>query len=149
MAVELILLEDVKYLGLAGDVVEVAPGYARNYLLPKNLAKKVSPGALRQIEARREMIEAQRQAKREQSMSLKERIDELEITIQMNAGEDDRLYGSVNENMIADALEKDGISVEARNIIMKDHLKELGAFNVEVKLDHDIVANLKIWVVRA
>jgi large subunit ribosomal protein L9 len=67
----------------------------------------------------------------------------------MNAGEDDRLYGSVNENMIADALEKDGISVEARNIIMKDHLKELGAFNVEVKLDHDIVANLKIWVVRA
>jgi len=149
MAVELILLEDVKYLGLAGEVVEVAPGYARNYLIPKNLAKKVSPGALRQIEARREMIEAQRQADREKSMSLMERINEIEITIQMNAGEDDKLYGSVNENMITDALEKEDIVIEPRNVVMKEHLKELGVFNVDVKLDHDITATVKIWVVRA
>jgi large subunit ribosomal protein L9 len=149
MAVELILIEDVQYLGLAGDVVEVAPGYARNYLIPKNLAKKVSPGALRQIEARREMIEAQRQAELDKAMSLKDKVSGMEITIQMNAGEDEKLYGSVNENMVAQALEKEGIHIEAKNIIMEEHIKELGAFNVDIKLHKDVVSTAKVWVVRA
>ena len=149
MALELILLEDVEDLGKAGDKVNVAPGYARNYLLPKGLAEKLTPGALRQIEARKERIEAQRKDELDNSQALAEKIAKAEITISMQAGEDEKLFGSVNAVMIAEALEAEGISVEHRRIKLADPIKELGVFNVEMKLHTDVIATAKVWVVRA
>lgn len=149
MALELILLEDVEDLGNAGDKINVAPGFARNYLIPKGLAEKVTPGALRQIEARKERIEAHRQEELEKAEALAVKIAETEITISMQAGEDEKLFGSVNSNMIAEVLEAEGITVESRRIKLADPIKELGVFNVEMKLHSDVVATAKVWVVRA
>jgi large subunit ribosomal protein L9 len=149
MAVELILLEDVEDLGKAGDKVNVAPGYARNYLIPQGLAEKVTPGALRQIEARRERIEAKRREELEAAQALAKKIEEAEITIPMQAGEDEHLFGSVTTHIISDALKEQGIEVEHRRIKLEEPIRELGVFNVAVKLHSDVEATAKIWVVRA
>ena len=149
MALELILLEDVEDLGKAGDKVNVAPGYARNYLLPKGLAENVTPGALRQIEARRERIEAKRRQDMEDATALAAKLAETEITIPMQAGDDDQLFGSVTSHLIADALKEQGIEIESRRIKLEVPLKELGVFNVEVKLHSEVDAALKVWIVRA
>jgi len=149
MAVELILLEDVEDLGKAGEKVNVAPGYARNYLLPKGLAEKITPGALRQIEARRERIEAKRKQDLDNASALAAKIAETEITIPMQAGEDDQLFGSVTSHLIADALKEQGIEIESRKIKLEEPLKELGVFSVTIKLHSDVDATAKVWVVRA
>lgn len=149
MAPEFILLEDVEYLGNAGDKVNVAPGYARNYLLPKKLAQKATPGALRIIDARRERIEAKRKDEHDKALALAEKISSSELTIPMQAGEDEKLFGSVNPNMIRDALEAEGIVIESRRVILAEPIRELGMFHVEIKLPHDVSATLKVWVVRA
>lgn len=149
MAIELILLEDVEDLGNAGDKINVAPGFARNFLIPKGLAKKVTPGALRQIEARKERLESHRKEELEKSEALAAKIAATEITIPMQAGEDEKLFGSVNAHLISEALEKEGIEVESRRVKLVDPIKELGVFSVEIKLHSDVVATAKVWVVRA
>ena len=149
MALELMLLEDVEDLGNAGETVNVAPGYARNFLIPKGLAEKVTPGALRQIGARKERLEAHRKDELEKAQALAEKIAKAEITISMQAGEDEKLFGSVSAHMIAEALEAEGLSIEHRRIKLADPIKELGVFNVEVKLHTDVLATAKVWVVRA
>ena len=149
MAVELILIEDVEDLGKAGDKVSVAPGYARNYLLPKKLAEKVTPGALRKIEARREQIEKERAETLAAAQALAAKIAEAEVTIPMQAGEDEHLFGSVNQQVIADALAGLDIDVKAKNIKLAEPIKELGAYKVDIKLHSDVDATLKVWVVRA
>lgn len=148
MVQKLILLEDVEDLGRAGDEIKVAPGYARNYLLPKGLAEKVTPGALRQIEARKERIEAKRKDELELAQALAVKIAETEITIAMQAGEDEKLFGSVNAAKIAEALEAEGISVESRRIKLEESIKELGVFTVDIKLHTDVMATAKFWIVR-
>ena len=149
MAVELILLEDVEDLGKAGQKVNVAPGYARNFLVPKGLAEKVTPGALRQIEARKERILAQRKEELAVAEALAEKIASTEITIPMQAGEDEKLFGSVTATIIAEALQKEGIKIEARKVKLAEPIKELGVFNVDIKLHTDVIATAKVWVVRA
>jgi large subunit ribosomal protein L9 len=146
---KLILLEDVENLGLAGDEVSVAPGYARNYLLPKNLAAKASPGTLRQLAARKEKIEEQRKLEMEKSKVIAASIEKAEITIQMQASEDDQLFGSVTDRVIADKLNEMGIEVDHNQIKLENHIKELGMFDVPVKLHGNVTATAKVWVVRA
>jgi len=148
-SVKLILLEDVDNLGMAGDEVSVAPGYARNYLLPKNLAAKASPGTLRQLEARREKIEEQRKREMEKSKTIAAAIEKAEVTIQMQASDDDQLFGSVTDRVIADKLNEMGIEVSHNQVKLEEHIKELGMFDVPVKLHGDISATAKVWVVRA
>jgi large subunit ribosomal protein L9 len=149
MSVELILLEDVEQLGNAGDEISVADGYARNYLIPKGLAKKLTPGALRQIESRKEKIEAKRKADMEVAKALAAKIAETDITIQMQAGDDEQLFGSVTAHIIADALCEAGLEIEHRKIHLEEPIKELGMFNVEIKLNQEIATTAKVWVVRA
>ena len=149
MAIELILLEDIEDLGKAGDKVNVAPGYARNYLLPQGLAEKITPGALRQIEARRERIEAKRKQELEAAQALAAKIEETEISIPMQAGDDEQLFGSVTTHLIADALKEQGIEVESRKIKLESPIKELGLFNIAIKVHSDVEAAAKVWVVRA
>ncbi len=149
MAPELILLEDVEDLGDAGDKVNVAPGYARNYLLPRNLAQKVTPGALRVIEARKDRINAKRKEEHDKAMTLAEKISSTELTIPMQAGDDEKLFGSVNAIIIRDALAVEGIEIESRRVVLEEPIRELGMFHVQIKLPHDVPASLKVWVVRA
>ena len=134
--VSLILLDDVEKLGLAGDEVHVAPGYARNYLIPRGLAAKATPGTLRLIESRKAIIAARRQQ------------ELAELSIPMQATEDEQLFGSVTNRMIADLLAAQGIKVEHSRIKVEPAIKTLGKFEVDVKLHSDVAAKLSVWVVR-
>ncbi|UDQ99219.1 50S ribosomal protein L9 [Lentisphaerota bacterium WC36G] len=147
-SVKLILLEDVDNLGLAGQEVRVAAGYARNYLIPKDLATKASAGALRRIEARKEQIEAARKKALEAAEALAAKVNEAEVSITMQASEDNVLFGSVTARMIAEKLAEQDINVDHNAIKLDDHIKELGNYEVVVKLHSQVTATVKVWVVR-
>ncbi len=146
---KLILLEDINGLGKAGDTVSVTAGYARNYLLPKKLALKASKGAIRQFEALKEKIEEKRLAEIEKMQVLASKIAELEITISMNVGEDDKLYGSVTSHTIAEEIKKLGVEIDHHKLVLDAPIKELGAFDIDIKLHPEVVAKTRVWVVRA
>jgi large subunit ribosomal protein L9 len=144
-----ILIEDVEELGRAGDVVAVTDGYARNYLLPKKLALRTSKGALRQFEARKEKIEAKRQEGIAKCKAQAANIESLVVNIPMNVGEDNKLYGSVTNHMIAEAIEKHGIKIDQHKISIQTPIKELGTYEVKIKLHSEVSALAKINVVKA
>jgi large subunit ribosomal protein L9 len=146
---KLILLEDVENLGLAGDEVNVAPGYARNFLVPKGLAAKATAGTLRVLAARKEKIEAHRKQELEAAKALAVKLAEADITIPMQASGDDKLFGSVSARNIADKLAELGLHVDHQKFKMEEPLKQLGKFEIEVKLHHDVTPKVKVWVVRA
>ena len=145
--VNLILLDDVEKLGLAGDEVSVAPGYARNYLLPRGLAAKATPGTLRLVESRKAMIAERRAKELADAKALAEKIAQVEISISMQATDDDQLFGSVTARMIADELAKQGYAVEHSQVKVEP-IKTLGSFDVEVRLHAEVAATVKVWVVR-
>lgn len=146
MAKEVILMADVDGLGIEGDIVKVAEGYARNFLLPRNLAAPVSNMARRQLDKHRAEREARLLREREASLSLAEKLDTLSLTLTAKAGPDGKLFGSVGPGDIATALEAQGLKVD-RHKIQTEPLKELGVFDVVVKAGPDVQATLKVWVV--
>ncbi|MFA7231793.1 MAG: 50S ribosomal protein L9 [Victivallaceae bacterium] len=146
---KLVLIEDVENLGKSGDEVSVAPGFARNYLLPNGLATKATAGTLRMIASKKEKVEQNRQIEHENAKTLATKIAETEISIQMQASDDDQLFGSVNARNIAEKMAEAGINVEYQRIKLDEPIKKLGMYTVDVKLHADVVASAKIWVVRA
>ncbi|MBR2911285.1 MAG: 50S ribosomal protein L9 [Lentisphaeria bacterium] len=146
--VSLILLDDVEKLGLAGDEVHVAPGYARNYLIPQGLAAKATPGTLRLIESRKAMIAERRAQALADAKAAAEKLAAVEISIAMQATDDDQLFGSVTSRMVADELNKLGFAVEHSRITIEPAIKTLGGYDVAVKLHAEVSANVKVWVVR-
>ena len=149
MNVKLILLDDVEELGYAGDEVSVAPGYARNFLVPRGLAVKASSAALKQVAARKGKIELHRKDELKKAQDLAAKIAEVEVTIPMQAGEDNQLFGSVTSHMIAEELSKQNINIEYRRIELENPIKELGSYNVNIKVHKEVLASVKVWVVRA
>jgi len=146
--VKLILLEDVENLGLAGAEVNVAVGFARNYLIPGRKAMKASPGVLRQIAARKEKFEEQRRKDFEAMQVLAQKISQVELSIPAQASEDGQLFGSVNERTIAEHLQANGLAVDHHRIKLAEPLKALGMFSVEIKLHPEVTTTVKIWIVR-
>ena len=146
MAKEVILMADVDGLGIEGDIVKVAEGYARNFLLPRKLAAPVSDMARRQLEKHRAEREARIQRDREASMSLVERLETLSLTLTAKAGPDGKLFGSVGPGDVAAALKAQGLEVD-RHKIHLEPIKELGVYDVTVKAGPDIQGTLKVWVV--
>ena len=144
---EVILREHVDNLGRRGDVVKVAAGYARNYLLPRKLALAVTEANKRQIERERKVAEVKDAEERSQAESLAERLAQLEIEIARRVGEHDTLYGSVTSADIAQALEARGFEIEKRRIQLPDPLKALGETTVPVKIHRDVTAQLRVKVV--
>lgn len=145
----LILLQDVEDLGLAGESVHVAPGYGRNYLIPKGLAAPASAVALKQIEAQKEKIEAKRKADLETAQALADKIAAMVIQIPMQASDDNHLFGSVTERMVAEIYAANGVKVEHQRIRMDKHIRSLGEYTINIKLHQEIIANGKIVIVRA
>ncbi len=146
--ISLILLDDVEHLGLAGEEVKVAPGYARNYLIPKKLAAKATPGTLRLIESRKAAIAARRAAELEKAKETAAKLESVEISIPMQATEDDQLFGSVTPRMVAEELKAQGFEIEHSRILIDPPIKLLGSFEVDVKLHAEVTGKVKIWVVR-
>ena len=146
--VTLILLDDVAKLGLAGDEVVVKAGYARNYLIPQGLAAKATPGILRVVESRKAMIAERRAKELADAKALAEKLGQVEISIAMQATEDDQLFGSVTPRMIADELTAQGFEIAHNRITLDPPIKMLGSFEADVKLHSEVAAKVKIWVVR-
>ena len=145
---EIILREDVEKLGQRGDMVKVAAGYARNFLLPRNLAVAAT-------ESNKKIVEQQRQAHLRRDAKLATEAQELgkmmaavSITIRQKAGENDQLFGSVNSNDIAVALEKLGYTIDRKKVHLEEPIKTLGDFQVTVRLHRDVSIDIPVHVVK-
>ena len=145
---EVILREHVDNLGRRGDVVKVAAGYARNYLLPRKLALAVTDANKRQIERERKVAEVREAEEKTQAEALARRLEAIEIEIARRVGENNALYGSVTSADIADCLAEQKIEIDRRKIQLAEPLKQLGDFDVPIKLHRDVTATLKVRVVR-
>lgn len=145
---EVILREDVEKLGARGEVIKVAPGYARNFLLPKRLAVAATD-ANRKIVEQEKQAHVKREAKAQsESQDLAKLLENQTITISQKAGENDQLFGSVTSKDLAEALEKKGFTIDRRKIQLEEPIKHLGDFEVPVRLHREVTTNLKVHVAR-
>jgi len=143
---EVILRQDVDELGLEGDIVKVAKGYARNFLVPNGLALEASPQNMKVLELQRKKIEAKRLKGKEHAEKLKETIGQLVIQIFQKAGDEGKLYGSVTSMDIASYLEAHGIDIDRRKIILDKPIKALGEYTVPVRVYPKVTASVKVIV---
>jgi large subunit ribosomal protein L9 len=144
---KVILTEEIRGLGTRGDVVSVKDGYARNYLLPKNLAREASAGNLKQIEHERRKWNLLAQQEKDVAQKAADKVKGVKITIEKRVGEHGHLFGSVTANEIADALMEKGIEVDKRRIELEQPIKTLGVHDVDVRLHRDVTAQIHVEVV--
>jgi len=145
---KVILRQDFESLGKLGEVVTVKDGYARNYLIPRSIAYRATLSSLRALEEEKKQHDHQEQKKFKDAEKLGGELEKLSVTIPMKVGEDDKLFGSVTSQMIADALKEKGFTVDKRAIDLEEPIKTLGIFEVPVKLHSKVNAKAKVWVVR-
>jgi large subunit ribosomal protein L9 len=145
---EVILREHVDNLGRRGEVVKVAPGYARNFLLPRKLALPVNDGNRKLIERERKVAEVRETEEKVQAEALASRIAGLELSIARRVGDTAQLYGSVTTADLAEALAEKGLEVDRRKIQLDEPVKALGEFTIPVKLHRDVTASLRLHVVK-
>ena len=145
---KVILIEDVQKLGSMGDIVQVKEGYARNYLFPKDLARSATSSNLKLIDdIKRKKTSALTREKKD-AEELREKLSLVSCTISVEAGDDDRLFGSVTSQDIADAFGEEGFSLDKRKIILDETIRKLGVYHVTVKLHPEVSGAVKVWVVR-
>lgn len=145
---QIILQEDVEKLGTRGQVVEVAEGYARNFLLPRNLALPASAGNLKRLEKIRTVLAKKTATEKDQAQKFAEQLNSVVINLVRKAGETDQLFGSVTAADLAQELEKQGHDVDKRRILLEEPIKLLGEYQVTVKLYTDVTAQFKVVVAR-
>ncbi|MDJ0835012.1 MAG: 50S ribosomal protein L9 [Acidobacteriota bacterium] len=144
---EVLLRETVNKLGNRGDVVNVKPGFARNYLLPKKIAVTVTPGNIKQLEIEKRNYERKQLETKSIADEAKAKLEEMEIVITKRAADNGQLFGSVTRQEVAGILNEKGFEIERRKIEM-DHLKELGEYTAKVRLHPEVIAEFKITVNR-
>ena len=144
----IVLKEDIDNLGRRGDIVQVAEGYARNFLLPKGKALPATDGNLKTIEREKRRYHVRVAKEKEEMEALAQRLSGISCTLVRKVGENDQLYGSVTASDIAECLEKEGITVDKRRVQLQDPIRSLGIYNVPVKLHPEVRAEVKVWVVK-
>ena len=145
---KVILRQDFAQLGHIGDVVDVKDGYGRNFLIPRNIAYLATESSIQQLEEeKKQHVRAEEKEKRA-SDKIAAELEKVSVTIQMKVGEDDKLFGSVTSQMIADSLKEKGMAIDKRHIEMGDSIKALGIYTVDVKLPGGVIGKVKVWVVR-
>ncbi len=144
-----ILKAEVPKLGDAGDIVKVAPGYGRNYLLPRGLAIPASEGSVRQLEHQKRVAEAIKRKQLAAAKELAKKLEDRAISIRREAGEDDRLFGSVTKRDIAAALVAEGIEVDRRMIQLDEPIRAIGLFTVGIRLHREVSGSVRVYVIRA
>jgi|SRR5690554_525916 len=145
---KLILITDVKDLGMAGDVVEVKDGYARNYLLPKKYAVLATRDALKKVGSIKAEADKVRNSRLEEHKALLAEISEVSLSFTKKADENGNLYGSVSEYDIVDAMSLKGIKIHRNNVIFEKHIKEIGDFEVQISFGKDLTTTIKVAVVK-
>ena len=145
---ELLLKQNVEHLGRTGDVVDVKPGYARNYLLPRGLAVLVTKGNMAEVERARAQALAEEEARLAGLKDLGAKLADLSVTIEGKANEEGHLFGLVNAAQIAAALREKDVAVDEKMVRLDSPLKEIGVYDVTVHLHADVEAAVKVWVVQ-
>ncbi len=145
---QIVLKEDIDKLGRRGEVVKVADGYARNYLLPLGKALPATPGNLKVIEREKRRYVVRLTKEKEENEVLSGRIQALSLTLVRKVGENDVLYGSVTSGDVAEALAKEGIVVDKRRIQLAEPIKSLGIYTIPIRLHPEVTAEVKVWVVK-
>jgi large subunit ribosomal protein L9 len=143
----LILNDDIPALGNTGDVVEVTPGYARNFLLPMGLALPWSADAVRRIERRRKEAEARRIAMRADMEALAARLAGVQLTFEEKANEEGHLYGAVNARRLAERLAAEGFAMPENHVRLAEPIRQVGEYTVPIHVHADVSASVKVWVV--
>lgn len=147
MAVEVLLMDQVEGLGIEGDIVKVADGYARNFLFPKGVATEVTEGKKRQIEKKRVERLAQLEKEKSASQELAKKIEGIECTISAKVGENGKMFGSVGIPQILEKVAEQGLEIDKSKMVLPAPLHELGVFDIEIKLHPEVKAVLKVWIV--
>jgi large subunit ribosomal protein L9 len=145
---KVILRQDVPDLGSAGQAIEVKAGYGRNFLFPRNLAIPATKANLRAIGEIEKQNQIRERKKRREAEKMKERLEKLSLTIEVLVGEEDKIFGSVTSQNVAEQLASQGITIDKKNILLEDPIKSLGVYTVPIKVEKDVVANVKMWVIR-
>jgi large subunit ribosomal protein L9 len=145
---QIILQEDVDKLGTRGQIVDVADGYARNYLLPRKLALAATPGNLKQLERMRVTFAKREATEKESAQKLAEVLAGVTLTISRKAGENDQLFGSVTAADVADALAAQSITIDKRKIQLNDPIKLIGEYQVAIKIFREVGGSVKLIVQR-
>jgi len=144
---KIILRKNVEKLGEIGEVVTVKSGYARNFLIPREMAYVATDGAMRALETEKKQYHTKMEKAKQHAEVVAGQLADLQISIPMQVGEEGRLFGSVTAQMIAQELELRGFAIDRRSILIDEPIKTLGIFEVKAKLHPEIVATLKVWVI--
>ena len=144
-----ILKQAVSNLGEAGEIVKVSPGYGRNFLIPRGLAIPASEGSVRQAEHQERVADAIRRKQINEAQELASKLENVSVSIRREAGEDDKLFGSVTNRDIVEALAAEGIELDRRLLQLDDNIRAIGLYNVPVRLHKDVSAEVRVYVIRA
>ncbi|MCI0512267.1 50S ribosomal protein L9 [candidate division KSB1 bacterium] len=145
---KIILTQKHEKLGEAGKVVNVRPGFARNYLIPNKLALDYTSGNLKRYEEMKKLTEIRENRDKKMAEELAEALNKISCTASMAVGEDEKLFGSVTNQMIADLVREKGFEIDKRKIILEEPIKALGIYTVAIKLHPEVEAKIKLWVVK-
>jgi large subunit ribosomal protein L9 len=146
---EVILRAAVDNLGHPGDLVNVSPGFGRNYLLPRGLAYAATPGNKKRIEQERQRLEAAEAARRTKAENFAAGLEQVSLTFSARVGEEGKLFGSVTAADIAHQLEAQGLAVEKRQVDLHEPIRALGVYRVPIRLHADVRPEIKVWVIKA
>ncbi|MCX7876923.1 MAG: 50S ribosomal protein L9 [Melioribacteraceae bacterium] len=145
---KVILRKNFDQLGKVGDIVNVKDGYARNYLIPRQIAYQATEGNIRALEEEKKQIQKREAKELEEAQKLALELEKVSVTIPVKVGEEDKIFGTVTNQMIADALKEKGFDIDKRKIEITEQIKSLGIYTVAVKLHTNVTAAVKTWVVR-
>ncbi|MFH1782045.1 MAG: 50S ribosomal protein L9 [Candidatus Omnitrophota bacterium] len=145
---KVILIENVEKVGSMGDVVQVKDGYARNFLFPNNLAKPATGSNLKIIDQIKKKQALALEKEKKLQEELRDKLTSVSCTLAVEAGDDDKIFGSVNNQDISQALEQEGYDIDKRKISLLEPIKKLGVYHVFVKLHPEVTADVKVWVVK-
>lgn len=145
---KVILREDHEKLGNIGDVIQVKPGFARNFLIPRKIAYPARPNFLKMIEEEQRQKEHRKSKEKKVAEELAKSLENVSVTISVSVGEEDKMFGSVTTLDISDALSKQNIEIDRKKIILDEPIKELGIYSVPIKLHSEVEAKIKVWVVK-
>jgi large subunit ribosomal protein L9 len=147
MAMQVILKEDVHNLGKAGELVKVKPGYGRNYLIPQGKAVVATAGNVKQIEHEKKIIAAKQATLAKDAQAMVDRLASIEVQIERQAGEEDKLFGSVTSRDIAEALKDKGVTIDHKKVHMPEPIKTIGYHTIDIKLATNVTGKIKVVVV--
>lgn len=145
---KVILRQNFEALGRVGELVEVKDGYARNFLLPRGIAYSASKGNVRALEEEKKIIDKRGRQQLADAEMLSSELEKISVTIPVQVGEEDKIFGAVTTQMIADALKEKEYDIDKRKIEIDEPIKSLGIYGVSIKLHPSVTTKIKVWVVR-